>query len=44
MRWLLSEKPEHESVGKDVRKLESLCAVDGNVKGVATVENNMLVP
>ena len=42
--WLLSEKPENESIGKDVRKLESLCAVDGNVKGVVTMENNMVVP
>ena len=37
-------KQNTASVGEDVEKLEPLGTTGGNVSGVATVENSMVVP
>ena len=44
LEWLFSKRQEITSVGEDVEKREPLCTVDGNVNGVATVENSVEVP
>ena len=44
LKWLLSKRQRITSVGKNVKKRESVGIVCGNVIVAATIENSMEVP